>query len=63
MSSRVNFVKSELEKIKNKLNLCYEYAVYSGLEDDRQFIKIFELLLELSKKANTLHQVVRVTLV
>ena len=59
MSSRVNFVKSELEKIYNKLNVSYEYAAYSRLEDDRQFIKIFELLMELSEKSNNLRQVVR----
>ena len=58
MTSRVKFVKSELEKIKNKLNLSYECAVYSGLEEDSQLIKIFELLMELSEKSNTLHQVV-----
>ena len=59
MSSRVNFVKSELEKIYNKLNVSYEYAVYSRLENDRQFIKIFELLMELSEKSNNLRQVVK----
>ena len=58
MSSRVKFVKSELEKIYNKLNVSYEYAVYSRLENDRQFIKIFELLMELSEKSNNLKQVV-----
>ena len=58
MSSRVKFVKSELEKIRNKLNLSCEYAVYSRLENDRQFIKIFELLMELSEKSNNLKQVV-----
>ena len=63
MTSRTDFVKSELEKIKNNLNLCYEYAVYFGLEEDSQFIKIFELLMELSEKSNNLKQVVGVSLV
>ena len=63
MSSRTNFVKREIENIYNLLNASYEYAVYSRLEDDRKFIKIFDLLMELSEKANTLRQVVRVTLV
>ena len=59
MTSRTNFVKSEFEKIYNKLNVSYEYAVYSRLENDRQFIKIFELLMELSEKSNNLRQVVK----
>ena len=63
MSSRVNFVKSELEKIYNKLNVSYEYAVYSRLDNDRQFIKIFELLMVLSEKSNNLRQVVSGSLV
>ena len=63
MSSRVNFVKSELEKIYNNLNFSYEYAAYSRLDDDRQFIKIFELLMVLSEKLNNLKKVVRGSLV
>ena len=59
MSSRVNFVKSELEKIYNKLNVSYEYAVIARLENDNRFIKIFELLMELSEKSNILRQVVK----
>ena len=45
MSSRTNFLKSELEKIYNFLNVSYEYADYSRLENDTKFIKIFELLI------------------
>ena len=63
MSLRVNFVKSELEKIYNNLNFSYEYAVYSRLENDRQFVKIFELLMALSEKSNNLKQVVSGSLV
>ena len=59
MTSRVNFLKSELEKIYNLLNVSYEYADYARLEDDRKFIKIFELLMEISEKSNTLRQVVK----
>ena len=39
MTSRVNFVKTELEKIYNNLSLSYDYAVDSRLEDDSQFKK------------------------
>ena len=63
MTSRVNFVKSELEKIYNKLNVSFEYAEYARLENDNRFIKIFELLMELSEKSNNLRQVVRGSLV
>ena len=63
MTPRVNFVKSELEKIDNKLNVSYEYAVIARLENDNRFIKIFELLMELSEKSNNLRQVVRGSLV
>ena len=58
MSTRSNFLKSELQKIYNNLNMCYEYADYARLENDTRFIKIFELLLEISEKSNTLNKVV-----
>ena len=63
MTSRVNLVKSEIEKIYNKLNVSFEYAEYARLENDNRFIKIFELLMELSEKSNNLRQVVRGSLV
>ena len=63
MSARANFVKSELEKIYNKLNESYEYASIARLENNNRLIKIFELILELSEKSNNLKQVVRGSLV
>ena len=59
MSTRANFLKSELTKIYNNLKMSYEYADYSRLEYDNRFIKIFELLMEISEKANTLNKVVK----
>ena len=59
MTTRSNFIKSEIEKIYNLLNVSFEYAVYAGLEDDKRFIKIFGLLMEISEKSNTLRQVVK----
>ena len=59
MSTRSNFVKSELQKRYNFLNMSYEYADYSRLENDTKFIKIFELLMEISEKSNTLNKVVK----
>ena len=63
MSARANFVKSELEKIYNKLNESYEYASIARLENNNRFFKIFELIVELSEKSNDLKQVVRGSLV
>ena len=48
MSTRSNFLKSELQKIYNSLNMSYEYADFSRLENDNKFIKVFELLMEIS---------------
>ena len=59
MISRANFLKSELEKIYNLLNVSFEYADYARLENDRRFIKIFELLMEIGETSNTLRQVVK----
>ena len=59
MKHRAKFVKGELEKIYNLLNASFEYTDYSQVEDDRRFIKIFELLMEISEKSNTLRQVVK----
>ena len=49
MSTRSNFLKSELQKIYNFLNVSYEYADYARLENDTRFLKIFELLMEIRK--------------
>ena len=59
MSTRSNFLKSELEKIYNLLNMSFEYTDFARLENDNRFIKIFELLMELSEKSNTLRHVVK----
>ena len=59
MKHRAKFVKGELEKIYNLLNASFEYTDYSQVEDDRRFIKIFELLMEINEKSNTLRQVVK----
>ena len=59
MTTRSNFIKSELSKIYNLLNGSYKYSNIARLENDNRFIKIFELLMELSEKSNTLRQVVK----
>ena len=59
MTTRANFLKSELQKIYNFLNVSFEYADYARLENDTRFIKIFELLMEIRDKSNTLNKVVK----
>ena len=58
MSTRSNFLKGELQKLYNILNMSFEYADFSRLENDTKFIKVFELLMEISEKSNTLKIVV-----
>ena len=59
MSTRSNFVKSELEKIYNNLNMSYKYANFPRLENDTRFIKVFELLMEISEKSITLNNIIK----
>ena len=58
MTSRTDFVKTELEKIYNNLSLSNDYGVDAKLEDDSQFKRIFELIMELSEKLHNTKQVV-----
>ena len=59
MSIRSNFIKIELQKIYDNLNMSYEYIDFSRLENDTKFIKIFELLMEISNKSKTLKDVLK----
>ena len=59
MTARSNFLKSELEKIYNLLNVSFEYADFARLENDNRFIKVIELLMEISEKSSTLRQVLK----
>ena len=59
MSVRSNFIKLELQKIYDNLNMSYEYIDFSRLENDTKFIKIFELLMEISNKSKTLKDVLK----
>ena len=59
MSTRSNFLKRELQKIYNNLNMSFEYADFARLENDARFIKIFELLMEISEKPSKLNKVVK----
>ena len=59
MASRSNFLKSELQKIYDNLNVSYEYADFSRMESDTRFIKVFELLMEIKEKSDTLKKIVK----
>ena len=59
MSTRSNFLKSELQKIYNNLNMSHENAYFARLENDSRFIKIFELLMAISEKSNTLGNIIK----
>ena len=39
--------------------MSYEYAEHARLENDTRFIKIFELLMEISDKSSKLNKVVK----
>ena len=59
MSTRSNFLKSELQKIYNNLNMSFEYADFARLENDTRFIQVFELLMEISEKSIKLNKIVK----
>ena len=59
MSTRSNFVKSELEKIYNNLNMSFNFADHSRLENDSRFMKVFDLLMEIKDKSNTLNNLLK----
>ena len=59
MNNRSNFVKVELQKIYDNLNMSYEYVDLSRLEKDGKFIKIIELLMEINEKSINLKNLVK----
>ena len=47
------------DTIYNLLNVSFEYADFAQVVDDRRFLKIFELLMEIGEKSTILRQVVK----
>ena len=45
---RAKSLKREPNKIYDLLNVSYEYADCARLEDNNRFVKIFELLMEIT---------------
>lgn len=58
MSIRSNFIKSELQKIYDNLNMSYEYVDFTVLETDTKFIKIFDLLMKINEETKTLKDII-----
>ena len=55
MESRVLFMKGEIKRLKQILNVSYEYSSYSSaLDDEEKFKKIINLLLEIKEMVITL---------
>ena len=59
MTARSNFLKSELSKTYNLLNISFEYADLFRLEDQNRFIRIFDLLMEIRDKSENLKNIVK----
>ena len=57
--TRTKFLKGELNNIYNLLNVSYEYVDWARLEEDNRFVKIFELLMEITDKSNLLRQIAK----
>ena len=59
MSTRSHFIKIELQKIYDNLNLTYESVDLTRLDNDTKFIKIFELLMVLTDKSKILKDIIK----
>ena len=59
MTTRSHFIKIELQKIYDNLNLTYESVDLTRLDNDTKFIKIFELLMEISNKSKSLKDIIK----
>ena len=59
MNNRSNFVKVELQKIYDNLNSSYEYVDLSRLENDKKFIRVIELLMEINDRSIELKNVLK----
>ena len=60
MESREIFMKGEIKRLKQILNVSYEYVPYSSaLDDEKRFIKIIQLLFEINEKVITLKRLTK----
>ena len=56
MPMRNEFAKSELDKICEKLDVCYDKLEVLRMDVNKRFFKIIELIEELSEKSSNLEQ-------
>ena len=55
METREIFMKGEIKRLKQILNVSYEYVPFSSAWDDEErFIKIIQLLFEIKERVSTL---------
>ena len=59
MGSRYQFIKGELEKIYDKLNTSYECVNYTTAVENKRFLKVFKILMEINEKSDTLQKIIR----
>ena len=53
-------MKGEIKRLKQILNVTYEYSSYSSaLDDGERFIKIIQLLFEINEKVITLKRLTK----
>ena len=50
MGSRYQFIKGELEKIYDKLNTSYECVNYTTVVENKRFLEVFKILMEINEK-------------
>ena len=59
MGSRYQFIKGELEKIYDKLNTSYECVNYTTSVENKRFLEVFKIRMEINEKSDTLQKIIR----
>ena len=59
MGSRYQFIKGELENIYDKLNTSYECVNYTTRVENKRFLEVFKILMEINEKSDTLQRIIR----
>ena len=59
MGSRYQFIKGELENIYDKLNTSYECVNYTTAVENKRFLEVFKILMEINEKSDTLQIIIK----
>ena len=60
MESRLLFMKGDIKRLKQILNVSYEYSSYSSaMDDEERFKKIINLLLDIKEMVITLKKIIK----